>query len=284
MKIKLLCNYRDDINEWYSKFLINDYHNLTFDKNNPDYYVLINHPFLNNKKQHYENDKTIYVYNEPSVTRKIWETWKKKETFLCDNLQPWSPWHLDFNINDLIKLKIQKNENYKKTITCLTTDLNMLEGHKLRLNFLKYLDILSQFNINSEIYGRKKTGIYDKLNLKNYKGDVNKRNDVLLPYYYHFMAENTSEVNYFTEKILDPILSETLCFYWGCPNIKNYLHEKSFIEIDLHKPKIAIETIIKSINNNEYEKRLKYIKETKKKILYELNPMTIIQNNIKEYN
>lgn len=282
MKVKFLCNYRDDINEWSSKFFINNYHKLSIDKENPDYYIIINHPFINQKKQEYNNNKTIYIHNEPESTRKKWDNWKLKETFLYDNVENWKSWHLDININDLIKKKIEKKENYKRNITCVTTDLYNLQGHKLRMNFLRYLDILPQSNIQPQIYGRIKTGVYNQLKLKNYLGDIEKRETALWDYQYHFMAENSQEVNYFTEKILDPILTETLCFYWGCPNIKNYLHEKSFISIDINRPKIALKTIIDAINNNEYEKRLKYIKESKKKIIYELNPITLFQNNLME--
>lgn len=283
--IKFICNYKkeEEINEDIKKFFIKDYHNIQINLKDPDYYVIINHPFYNNQKQNYDNKKTIYVHNEPESSRKSWEIWKSKETFLYDNLTNWKIWDLNYNINNLLIKKIEKKEENKNKLTCVTTDLYFLEGHKLRLDFLPYLDkYLPQYNIQPLIYGRKKTGLYDKLNLKNYLGDIEKRDDILFPYYYHFMAENTREKNYFTEKILDPILSETLCFYWGCPNIKNYLHEKSFINIDLEKPKESLEIIIKSIKNNEYEKRLKYIKESKKKILYELNPITLIQNNIKE--
>lgn len=282
MKVKFLCNYRDDINEWSSKFFINNYHKLSIDKQNPDYYIIINHPFLNGIKQEYNNNKTIYIHNEPESTRKKWDSWKSKETFLYDNIENWKSWHLDININELIKKKIEKKENYKRSITCVTTDLFDLPGHKLRMNFLRYLDILPQSNINPKIYGRIKTGVYNQLKLKNYLGDIEKRETALWDYQYHFMAENSQEVNYFTEKILDPILTETLCFYWGCPNIKNYLHEKSFINIDLNRPEISLKIIIDSINNNEYEKRLKYIKESKKKIIYELNPITLFQNNLME--
>ena len=279
--LNFLCNYDNkNINEYMKKFIIKDYHNIKIDCDNYDYNVIINHPYLNNKLQDYDKDKTIYVMNEPALSCKKWNIWKLKENFLYNNKKNWCNWNVDINVNDLLKDKIIKDENNKNKVTCVTSDLIMLKGHKLRVNFLRYFDQLEKFNIKPLIYGRKKSGIYDKLNLKNHLGDIDKRQNALLPYYYNFMGENIDQINYFTEKILDPIVCETLCFYWGCPNIKNYLHEKSFINVDLEKPNIALDTIIKSIQNNEYEKRLKYIKETKKKILYELNPMTLLESNI----
>jgi len=286
INLKFISNYSNDkdLNNLLQKFLIKGVHdNITISVDNPDYYVIINHPFYQNKKQYYENDKTVYIYNEPESSRKTWDVWKLKETFLYDNKANWKHYDLDYNINDFINKPIRKELNNLNKLTCVTTDLMMLEGHRLRMNFLPYLDrYLPQFDIEPVIYGRKKTGLYDRLNLKHYHGDCNKRDELLFPYYYHFMAENTKEKNYLTEKILDPILTETLCFYWGCPNIKNYLHEKSFICVDLEKPNKALEIIVNSIKNNEYEKRLKYIKESKKKVIYELNPITLIQNNIIE--
>ena len=44
----------------------------------------------------------------------------------------------------------------------------------------------------------------------------------LLPYRYYFDAENNSAANYYTEKIVDCLLAETLCFYWGCPNLDSF--------------------------------------------------------------
>lgn len=280
--IKFVCNYSNEINERFSKFFIHNYHKLSINKENPDYFILINHPYddITQQKKYYDNKRTIYIHNEPVSSREKWEIWKKTETFLFDHKINIKNWDLDININDLIKKKIIKKEEYKRRISCVTTDAYWLEGHKLRTNFLRFLDILPNVNIKPDLYGKKITGIYDELNLKNYLGETQKRENVLWDYYYHFMAENSSEHDYFTEKILDPILTETLCFYWGCPNIKNYLHEKSYISIDLHKPNIAINIIANAINNNEYEKRLKYIKESKKKIIYELNPITLFEKNL----
>lgn len=280
--VKFLCNYREDINEWESKYFLDNYHKIKIDKENPDYYVIINHPFYKGKKQEYDNKRTVYFHNEPISTRNKWDNWKSKETFLFDNTNNIKNWHLDMTANELLTVPIYKDEKLRRNITCVSTDLYDLPGHKARVNFLRYFDLLPQVNITGEIYGREVTKLYTQMNIKSYKGETDKRDDVLLKYYYHFMVENSQEKNYFTEKILDPILSETLCFYWGCPNIKNYLHEKSYIQVDITRPKLALQTIIDSINNNEYDKRLKYIKESKKKIIYELNPITILQNCLME--
>ena len=101
-----------------------------------------------------------------------------------------------------------------------------------------------------------------------------------MPYHYHFAAENSQEAGYFSEKLIDPILSENFCFYWGCPNVKSYIPEKAFMEIDLNRPNKSLEMIKAAINDNTRQKRLKIIKQAKKKILTELSIMPVIDRII----
>ena len=48
----------------------------------------------------------------------------------------------------------------------------------------------------------------------------------IIPYKYYFMCENNVEHNFATEKIWEPILCECLAFYWGCPNLEEYIDRK----------------------------------------------------------
>ncbi len=293
VKIKLICNHLPSHmrSKELEKFKLERHKHIDFVYNDekPDYYVIENHPFYQNKKQYYEPKKTIYVHCEPKTSRDTWSKWKDTETFLYEHKK--GNWKIPYNWNipyinqnnqniDTIDKKIIKNEENKRKISYVTSDLYMLPGHKLRVNLLPYIDNLNKYKIKPDIYGREKVGYFTKFKLKNYLGEIENRQDGLMNYYYNMMAENCQEVDYFTEKILDPILCETLCFYWGCPNVKSYLHPKSFINLDFSRPKLAIQTIVNSINNDEYTKRLKYIKESKRKIIYELNPIDIIDKVI----
>ena len=287
VKIKLICNHTTsqkrsrEIEQF--KLKKHKHINFVYNDEKPDYYVIENNPFYQNKKQYYEPKKTIYVHCEPKISRDTWNKWKDTETFLHDHKRNWNIPHVinqKTNIIDTIEKKNIKNEKNKRKLSYVTSDLNILPGHKLRVDILPYIDNLNKYNIKPDIYGREKVGYFTKFQLKNYLGEIKNREDSLLNYYYNMMAENCQEVDYFTEKILDPILCETLCFYWGCPNVKSYLHPKSYIDLDFSRPKLAIQTIVNSINNDEYSKRLKYIKESKRKIIYELNPIDIIDKVI----
>ena len=76
--------------------------------------------------------------------------------------------------------------------------------------------------------------------------------------------------NYFTEKLVDGILSETLVFYHGCPNIEEFIDSKAFVRLELIDFEKDYLKVKEAIENNLWKERLPYIKEAKNKILNEL--------------
>lgn len=65
----------------------------------------------------------------------------------------------------------------------------------------------------------------------------------LAPYRFSVVIENLREENYFSEKLVDALLCETVPIYWGCPNIARFVPPQGIIqcnsEADLRQ---AIET------------------------------------------
>jgi hypothetical protein len=109
-------------------------------------------------------------------------------------------------------------------------------------------------------------------NIKSYAGTLlgdNKLNG-LLQYKYYFMAENNSEYNYATEKIWEPILCECLCFYWGCPNLEDYIDSRAFIRLPLEDLEKSAQIMKQAIDEDWHTQRLPYIREAKEKIINEL--------------
>jgi|688.fasta_scaffold72507_4 hypothetical protein len=49
---------------------------------------------------------------------------------------------------------------------------------------------------------------------------------------YSIIIENSQEKNYFSEKLIDCLLTETIPIYWGCPNIDEYFDKNGFIFIE----------------------------------------------------
>jgi hypothetical protein len=145
------------------------------------------------------------------------------------------------------------------------------KGHKKRLSILKEFENEEIINV----FGKENFH-----NIKNYKSSVPNEDigEILKQYKYYFMPENNNEYNYATEKIWEPILCECLCFYWGCPNITDYVDSRAIVVLDLDKPEEAFKIMKQAVEENWWEQRIEYIKEAKKKILNQLSfPHTITE-------
>ena len=241
-----------------------------------DYYVIFNYP----KGEYYDPKKTIVFQQEPESTRNTWGEWANPSqdrffyVFDVKNNYCCLGWSLEKNYDWLIHNKIEKT----KEISTITSDFYSLPGHKKRLDFISFLDK----KIKIDIYGKTSNNPWKLTELMNYKGPLISKDEGLFSYKYTFASENSTEKNYFTEKIIDAIVSECLCFYWGCPNLEQFIDERAFIRIDLDNPILALDIIQNAIKNNEWEKRLPYIKEAKYKILNELQMMPEIEKIIKQ--
>jgi hypothetical protein len=58
------------------------------------------------------------------------------------------------------------------------------------------------------------------------------KSDGHAPYMFSVVIENAREPNYFTEKLIDSILCESIPIYYGCPNIDRYFDTEGFILCD----------------------------------------------------
>jgi FkbM family methyltransferase len=115
-----------------------------------------------------------------------------------------------------------------------------------------------------DVYGRQ-----NYHNFMNYKGTVENDNKYK-NYKYCISVENNSEYNYATEKIWEPVLCECLCFYWGCPNIGDYIDARAFVLLDLNDYEKSCETIKRAIEEDWWSERIDIIRKEKEKILNEL--------------
>jgi hypothetical protein len=238
----------------------------------PDFYVVINYP-----KEQIDLTKTVLFQWEPILTRQNWQDWNNPDSdqFLSNNAT-WKnhnivTWYLSSDYNTLKDKQIVK----RKIMSGVVSNGQVYDGHKDRYNFVKnYLDKLPFY----EHYGRAPIQ-----GLKSYKGKLDNKEDGLFPYKYTFAAENSYERNYFTEKIVDCILSECLAFYDGCPNIYDFFHKDALIKIDLKNPQRSIEIIQDTIKNNEWEQRWEIILKEKQRILEEFQVMPRLEKIIKNH-
>jgi GR25 family glycosyltransferase involved in LPS biosynthesis len=281
-RVKMLCNWcssKDLCNEFLKMnnsggFCKNNTIELVYDNDidNIDYYVIINMPTFDSLGD-YDPKKTIIFQMEPWVydNTKNWgvKTWGEwaipdsnkfmkvfRHTESLNNVQ-WqvSPPEL-----------IPGDEKINKII-CILSDKICDDGHKKRVDFLKYIDLRGDIDIGIDIihvYGRK-----NYHGLKSYVGETDNKME-LVKYKYCFSCENNSEKNYATEKIWEPILFECLCFYWGCPNLEEHIDSLAFVRLPLDNFDECVTIITKAIKEDWWSQRIDIIKKEKQKILNEL--------------
>lgn len=238
-----------------------------------DYAVIIDSLFTQN---YFDPAKTILFRMEPKSLRELFENYQQSirpETFLkvYDFNILWS-WVGFFDYKEFFTESFEKS----RVLSSIISANHSTPGHIDRLRFLLYLDKLAYF----DHYGDERGEIGFFNDLKAYRGKIATKKAGLLPYKYHFNAENAYEYNYFSEKFIDALLCECLVFYSGCLNLEDYIDKDAFIRLDLKNPEQSLEIVRTSIENNEWEKRIDLIRQEKKRVLEELNILNIVYNTV----
>ncbi len=104
------------------------------------------------------------------------------------------------------------------------------------------------------------------------------------PYRFHIAIENHVCRHHLTEKLPDAFLGYALPFYHGAPNAQDYFPRESFIPIDIGDYARSLEIIRHHLANNEYEDRLPFITEARRRVLEEENIFAILQRLIDTQN
>ena len=138
-----------------------------------------------------------------------------------------------------------------------------LEGHRLRH---KVIDWIRSENIEADILGRGYAPFEHK-------------SDGLAPYRYSVIIENVREPEYFTEKLIDCLLCETVPIYWGAQLIADIFDPRGMLICEsLDDIKRAIATM----SEEDYRSRLEFVGKNKEKAAlatnHELAAARIIQN------
>ena len=171
------------------------------------------------------------------------------------------------------ELKSLEYPNKKKKISCVVSS-----KHSRRLSFVQRL---FSKECKIDLWGRGHAGAYNGKDF--YMGELNYSGNCklngLLPYEYTVVLENSSQNNYWTEKLADAYLSWCFPIYWGCPNINEFFKEKSFKSISIDDPN-PHESIMELINSPLTENEFRLIKESREAILENYNIWEVIRKKI----
>ena len=175
-------------------------------------------------------------------------------------------WHLSSTLADLKRMKIKKVHD--RVLSVCVTSKDFDPGHKYRLGLIHYMDKLGdKLPFQLHIYGR-----CQSQNFINYRGELpdQEKDRALFDYKYHLNVENQYIPNYITEKLYDTLCAETLMFYYGCPNWRDFFDSDCLVELNGDgRYEADVELITRTIMNDEWSKRLPSIKKNKQRILHE---------------
>lgn len=111
---------------------------------------------------------------------------------------------------------------------------------------------------------------------------INDKAEALDPYRFHITVENHVYDHHLTEKLPDAFLGFSVPFFHGAPNTLDYFPKESFIPIDINNYERSREIIRSHLANNEYEDRLPFVIEARRRVLEEQNLFGLINKMIVE--
>ena len=142
-----------------------------------------------------------------------------------------------------IKKEEQKIHHKSKLISIISSWKRQMVGHKLRH------DIISVFGNKMDVYGNGYTQIPEKITgLKDYMFSI--------------VIENCKRDYWFTEKLIDCLVTGTVPIYWGCPSIGDFFNTKGFIMVNNMND---VNNMWNNITPEKYNEMKPYIEENLEK-------------------
>ena len=285
VRIKMLCNWCSSealCAEWMKMSKGGNRWNsiqLTSEDTDIDYYVIINKPRAGDV---FIPEKTIIFHMEPWCGD-TWQTWGVKTwgewarpdptKFLQvrshDRFLNTGFWQINKTYTQLKEEPILKDSAFGNSISSICSSKYFDPGHIKRIDFMKFIEQKDDPLVQLHIYNDD-----NKHAFTSYVGTARPSIDKekgILPYKYYFMCENNVEKNFITEKLWEPILCESLCFYWGCPNVSEYINPLAYVQLDMNDFEGSFEIVRSAIRDNLWEKRLDILREEKQKVLEKYN-------------
>lgn len=149
----------------------------------------------------------------------------------------------------------------EKLISVISSNKAFSQGHVDRLRFIRKLQ--EHYGDKVDVFGRGFKDFADKW-------------DVLAPYRYHIVIENSSSDYYWTEKLADCYLAETYPIYHGCTNIQEFFPQEALTPVDIRNFDQTAATIDRVIAEDLEAKRKDVLLESKQLVLGKYNLFTFV--------
>jgi hypothetical protein len=230
-KISFRCSWGQSNNELiqrYSTMTPNDkplWKNICATEENPDCFIALQLP-------NFSKSNIIHFRREPDLIKKWPKNIKGKNVYDYSTNEKFHvcTWWLQKSYDELTSLKYSPRD----LISAVSSD-------KYPWRY-KYIQEATKHN--PKIIGRGSPLDGKRINLED-------RTSLLLDSSMSICIENSSQPNYFTEKIIDALLAWCMPLYWGCPNIEDFFPEGSYRLIDIKSPEMISDLINQPITSAE---------------------------------
>lgn len=143
-----------------------------------------------------------------------------------------------------------------RAISVIASNKAFSPGHVDRIRFIRRLR--DRYGDRIDIYGRGHNSFADKW-------------DVLAPYRYHIVIENSTSDYYWTEKLADCYLAGTYPLYHGCRNIADYFPRQGLTPIDIRRFDECAAIIDRTLDSHLYERSQPLLRQCKELVLDKYN-------------
>lgn len=167
----------------------------------------------------------------------------------------WEPDHsnrITMTYDDIRNARPQK----QKMLSVVSSYKAFSRGHVERQRFVRRL--VEHFGSSIDVFGEGIRDFRDKW-------------DVVAPYRYQVVIENSCAENYWTEKLADCFLAGTYPLYHGCPNAAEFFPKQAFTAIDIRNADKALETIDRVLSDDLYTQRQEAMMQAKQLTLDQYN-------------
>ena len=176
-------------------------------------------------------------------------------------------WHMPIPRQAMCSSDFQREKRglARTMVSVVCSSQCFMAGHKWRLALLRRWYETRDAADQVALYGRS-----GDLGLSEwYRGALpeHDKRAGIVPYRYTLAAENCEKANYATEKLWDALLTETLCFYRGCPNILEWVEPDALVLLpaDLDAAVATIRSAVRADDANAryLERHLPAIRRTR---------------------
>jgi hypothetical protein len=217
-----------------------------------DYFNEKNHLKYNNektKKVFYTGENQSANYNDSHFSFTFENTEDERNYRL-------PLWALHLNWFD-VPYNEDRDQSYLYSVDkFLKKDLSNLKDKKWFCSFVatqpkgKRVDFLPKLMSKKNVHCG--GGLYNNIGgLLDGRGDQENKINFLNYFKFNISFENTSNCGYVTEKIIQPMFTNTIPIYWGAPDVINDFNEKSFINCHRFKNDEELIDYILEIDNNQ---------------------------------